>query len=236
MLKAVWVEWIQQNIINAHLPWPRYARDFTIVPSKLLEALAIRTYFFDKNWGRWNPRPRSIIDIQRPAGTISWLSLFRTEWVLAASVDGWLRIWSIKYPSRSPIEWKSPSSWIAAALLDSNPTELDSPFQLIAAFKYDPHVLSHSFSLTRALFSDNKARVIHISNFNGIQAEARFEINAEFDGYYNLLASRGSSIAFGADVERYEAHVVDISGGAARLALGSGVTRVSLSASIHRSL
>ena len=28
-----------------------------IIPAKLLEALAIRTHFFDKNWDRCNPRP-----------------------------------------------------------------------------------------------------------------------------------------------------------------------------------
>jgi hypothetical protein len=74
--------------------------------------------------------------------------------------------------------------------------------------------------------------VVHISDFNGNQGEARFDVRAECDGYNKLLASRGSLIAFGADVDRYEAHVVDIAGGAARLALGPGVTRVSSNPSV----
>jgi hypothetical protein len=74
--------------------------------------------------------------------------------------------------------------------------------------------------------------VIHISNFNDTQGEACFDVRAECDGYNKLLASRGSLIAFGADVDRYEAHVVDIAGGAARLVLGPGVTRVSSDASV----
>ena len=141
-MKAVWVEWVQQNIISKRLPWPRYALDFTLVSAKLLETLAIRAYYFDVTWSQSNPRPKSITDIQCPSGTISWLSLFRAEWILAAATDGCLRIWNIRKPSRPPVQWRSPTSWIVTALVDGVPTESDAPFQLIASFKYDVYIFS----------------------------------------------------------------------------------------------
>ena len=75
--------------------------------------------------------------------------------------------------------------------------------------------------------SDNQTRVLQISNFDNTQETAVFDVRAEFGGFYNLLASHGSVVAFGADVDHHEAHVVHPFGGAARLEMGPGVTRVS---------
>lgn len=91
-------------------------------------------------------------------------------------------------------------------------------------------------TLTVTPCSNNRARVIHVSSFDGTQGGARFDVKAECDGFYNLLASHGSLIAFGADVERHGAHVVDVSGGTVRLVLGPGVTRVVSSAPLFATL
>ena len=75
--------------------------------------------------------------------------------------------------------------------------------------------------------SDNQTRILEISNFDDNQEAAVFSMKAEFGGFYNLLGSHGSVVAFGADVDHHEAHVVHAFGGAARLETGPGVTRVS---------
>ena len=75
--------------------------------------------------------------------------------------------------------------------------------------------------------SDNQTRVLEISNFGNTLDAALFDIKAEFDGFYNLLASRGSLVAFGADVDCHAAHVVHLFGGAARLEIGLGAARMS---------
>ena len=87
----------------------------------------------------------------------------------------------------------------------------------------------------RAQCSDNQTRILEISHFNDSQEAAVFSVKAEFGGFYNLLGSRDSVIAFGADVDLHKAHVVHAFGGVALLENGPGVTRVSPSAYIpHR--
>ena len=128
---------------------------------------------------------------------------------------------------RPPIEWQSPSSWIVNALMDGLPTDSDAPYQLIASFKYEAYVLFSMIVSDAAQSSDNQTRVLEIYNFGNTQDAALFDIKAEFDGFYSLLASRGPLVAFGADVDYHAAHVVHLFGGAARLEIGLGATRMS---------
>jgi hypothetical protein len=108
------------------------------------------------------------------------------------------------------------------------PTESEAPFQLITSYRYGAYILLFSMTgLDAAHSSDNQTRVLEIYNFDDSQESALFDVKAEFGGFYNLLASRGSLVAFGADVDHHKAHVVHAFGGAARLEVGPGITRVS---------
>ena len=73
---------------------------------------------------------------------------------------------------------------------------------------------------------------VGITDFDDSQEAAVFSVKAEFGGFYNLLGSRGSVAAFGADVDHHQAHVVHAFGGAALLEIGPDVIRVGPSAYI----
>ncbi|KAG9027383.1 hypothetical protein FRB95_007815 [Tulasnella sp. JGI-2019a] len=98
--RSLWVTLAWEKVIHENLPWSPDAWPLTTVPTRVIETLIVRALLLAKTWRsglqREVPYPSPTRCIRCPRGSVTWIHLVRSRWLLIGQEGGRLELWDLQ--------------------------------------------------------------------------------------------------------------------------------------------
>lgn len=158
-MRPLWVSLARTQIISRGLPWPAYAHTFTSIPTETIEQLAVRAILMRDHWdhgkARGNCEPVGCITC--PRGSVSWLHIIRSKWLVVGIKSGVLELWDMENhdDARATSSFGGMIGFVCSGLTASDATGnlilivstryatlgILNSVLMLSTFKHEPHLL-----------------------------------------------------------------------------------------------
>ncbi|KAG8927752.1 hypothetical protein FRC02_007808 [Tulasnella sp. 418] len=182
-LRAVWIKVITRDIIQPNISWPAWAARLHHVSDHELENLAIKTLRFQAFTCSNHPSRPHVTEVRRGAGSVVWMTMLRSRWILIASTDKTVTIWDSQRMSRHAlVEWRATRGLVENGFVLH--TDMSAVDRVVIGTQDDhTHVLEVTYPTK---VDDSVPTITEIASLNGPRS---------------LLAGQGTWLAFGSSPE-----------------------------------